>query len=176
MKFLSYILFIDKIWGEKVSANNWLLPLSILAAALSGVVFGGGMIFQYVSNTTLIGVGGSLIMIWGYNLCRVDNRIENSACSIRSLGIDTRNDSRSFRIELRRIGRRTDNNNIVTVGTPNISRCIQRADRRKREKFILDNGDEVTKNDGLLGDGNYYSTTGSGKVYSSSDERTFREE
>ena len=68
MKFLSYILFIDKIWGEKVSANNWLLPLSILAAALSGVAFGGGMIFQYVSNTTLIGVGGSLIMIWGYNL------------------------------------------------------------------------------------------------------------
>lgn len=46
----------------------------------------------------------------------------------------------------------------------------------KGKKFILDNGDEVTKNDGLLGDGNYYSTTGSGKVYSSSDERTFREE
>ncbi|MBP3533521.1 MAG: hypothetical protein J6J75_04375, partial [Alistipes sp.] len=44
------------------------------------------------------------------------------------------------------------------------------------KKFVLDNGDEVTKNDGLFGDGRYYSTTGSGKVYSSSDERTFREE
>ena len=176
MKFLSYILFIDKIWGEKVSANNWLLPLSILAAALSGVVFGGGMVFQSVSNTTLIGVGGSLIMIWGYNLAE---SIIASKTPLVALG-------RSVLT-------------LVTIVAVFVLSCVASvvvlviitllllallilvvASKgllgEGGKKFVLDNGDEVTKNDGLFGDGNYYSTTGSGKVYRSSDERTFREE
>lgn len=68
MKFLSNILFIDKIWGDKVSANKWLLPLSILTAALTGAIFGGGVLFGQISNFTLVAICGSLIMLWGYNL------------------------------------------------------------------------------------------------------------
>lgn len=176
MKFLSYILFIDKIWGEKVSANNWLLPLSVLAAALTGVVFGGGMIFQSVSNTTLIGVGGSLIMIWGYNLAE---SIIASSTPLVALG-------RSVLT-------------LVTIVAVFALSCVASvvvlvvialllvafimlffASKglfgEGGKTFTLDNGDEVTKNDGLFGDDRYYSTTGSGKAYTSSDESTFREE
>lgn len=176
MKFLSYILFIDKIWGEKVSANNWLLPLSVLAAALSGVVFGGGMIFQSVSNTTLIGVGGSLIMIWGYNLAE---SIIASSTPLVAFG-------RSVLT-------------LVTIVAVFVLSCVASVvvlviialllvafimlffaskglSGGGGKTFTLDNGDEVTKNDGLFGDDRYYSTTGSGKAYTSSDESTFREE
>ncbi len=176
MKFLSYILFIDKIWGEKVSANNWLLPLSVLAAALSGIVFGGGMIFQSVSNTTLIGVGGSLIMIWGYNLAE---SIIASSTPLVAFG-------RSVLT-------------LVTIVAVFVLSCVASvvvlvvialllvafimlffASKGLfgggGKTFTLDNGDEVTKNDGLFGDDRYYSTTGSGKAYTSSDESTFREE
>lgn len=176
MKFLSNILFIDKIWGDKVSANNWLLPLSVLAAALTGVVFGGGMVFQSVSNTTLIGVGGSLIMIWGYNLAE---SIIASSTPLVALG-------RSVLT-------------LVTIVAVFVLSCVASVvvlviialllvafimlffaskglSGGGGKKFTLDNGDEVTKNDGLLGDDRYYSTTGSGKAYTSSDESTFREE
>lgn len=176
MKFLSYILFIDKIWGEKVSANNWLLPLSVLAAALSGVVFGGGMVFQSVSNTTLIGVGGSLIMIWGYNLAE---SIIASSTPLVAFG-------RSVLT-------------LVTIVAVFVLSCVASvvvlvvialllvafimlffASKglfgEGGKTFTLNNGDKVTKNDGLFGDDRYYSTTGSGKAYTSSDENTFREE
>lgn len=176
MKFLSNILFIDKIWGEKVSANNWLLPLSVLAAALTGVVFGGGMIFQSVSNTTLIGVGGSLIMIWGYNLAE---SIIASSTPLVAFG-------RSVLT-------------LVTIVAVFVLSCVASVvvlvvialllvafimlffaskglSGGGGKTFTLDNGDEVTKNDGLFGDDRYYSTTGSGKAYTSSDESTFREE
>lgn len=176
MKFLSYILFIDKIWGEKVSANNWLLPLSVLAAALTGVVFGIGMVFQSVSNTTLIGVGGSLIMIWGYNLAE---SIIASSTPLVAFG-------RSVLT-------------LVTIVAVFVLSCVASvvvlvvialllvafimlffASKglfgEGGKTFTLSNGDEVTKNDGLFGDDRYYSTTGSGKAYTSSDENTFREE
>lgn len=176
MKFLSNILFIDKIWGDKVSANNWLLPLSVLAAALTGVVFGGGMIFQSVSNTTLIGVGGSLIMIWGYNLAE---SIIASSTPLVAFG-------RSVLT-------------LVTIVAVFVLSCVASVvvlviialllvafimlffaskglSGGGGKTFTLDNGDEVTKNDGLFGDDRYYSTTGSGKAYTSSDESTFREE
>lgn len=176
MKFLSYILFIDKIWGEKVSANNWLLPLSVLAAALTGVVFGGGMIFQSVSNTTLIGVGGSLIMIWGYNLA------ESIIASSTPLVAFGRSALTLVTIVAVFVLSCVASVVVLVVIALLLVAFIMLFFASKGlfggggKTFTLDNGDEVTKNDGLFGDDRYYSTTGSGKAYTSSDESTFREE
>lgn len=67
-KLLAKIIFIDNIWGDKVSANQWLLPLSILTAALSGVILGGSMTFKSADSSMQIAMCYSLIMLWGYNL------------------------------------------------------------------------------------------------------------
>lgn len=188
-KFLSKIIFIDNIWGDKVSANNWLLPLSILIVALKGVILGVCIVFNTTNNTfgledyvpttnnaILIATCSSLIILWGYNLAE---SIIASKTPLVALG-------RSVLT-------------LVTIVAVFVLSCVASvvvlviitllllallilvvASKgllgEGGKKFVLDNGDEVTKNDGLFGDGNYYSTTGSGKVYRSSDERTFREE
>lgn len=186
MKFLSYILFIDKIWGDKVSTNNWLLPLSILIVALRGVILGVCIVFNITNdilialNTTnndiLIATCSLLIILWEYNLAE---SIIASSTPLVALG-------RSVLT-------------LVTIVAVFVLSCVASVvvlviialllvafimlffaskglSGGGGKTFTLDNGDEVTKNDGLFGDDRYYSTTGSGKAYTSSDESTFREE
>lgn len=173
-KFLSKIIFIDNIWGDKVSANNWLLPLSILIVALVGVILGGSVVFNTTDNIATITIYSLLIILWEFNLAE---SIIVSKTPLVALGRSALT--------------------LVTIVAVFILSCVASIivlvviallllalgisfftssglSVGGRKKFILDNGDEVTKNDGLFGDGNYYSTTG--KVYRSSDERTFREE
>ncbi len=186
-KFLSKIIFIDNIWGDKVSTNNWLLPLSILIVALRGVILGVCIVFNITNNDILIALNttnndiliatcSSLIILWEYNLAE---SIIASSTPLVALG-------RSVLT-------------LVTIVAVFVLSCVASVvvlviialllvafimlffaskglSGGGGKTFTLDNGDEVTKNDGLLGDDRYYSTTGSGKVYTSSDESTFREE
>ena len=172
-KLLSKIIFIDNIWGDKVSANNWLLPLSILIVALVGVILGGSVVFNTTNNIATIAIYSLLIILWEFNLAE---SIIVSKTPLVALG-------RSVLT-------------LVTIVAVFVLSCVasiivlvviallllalgisfftSSGLSGGGKKFILDNGDEVTKNDGLFGDGRYYSTTG--KVYRPSDERTFREE
>lgn len=66
------LLNIDKIWGDRICANRFLLPLSVIYAALSGVLMGGSSVFNSWFNADLYvdlpATCGSLILVWAYSL------------------------------------------------------------------------------------------------------------